>query len=282
METISNAATAAANAAAKAVWGDSTAQKEPVSGAKGDVSKGEPYDAGNLEPRRQEQVEQSLEGHHVDTAPTPHPREDTTALQSDTRDPAKVPHNESELHQVDTTTPGLASKPSEPSKPSALESYDSRPSEAIDSRPTEHTPLNDNRNQGRDNIAESKVPELKAAGSTVPEVKLPESTISETKVPDTKIPEARSSEPSSLESTSSINKTESEDSKGTGTEYVRTTGLAADGGNFDATLPGAGREADRLMEEKGIAHDGGEGSHSDKGKDKPSLGERIKAKLHKH
>lgn len=35
------------------------------------------------------------------------------------------------------------------------------------------------------------------------------------------------------------------ESKGTGEEYVKTTGLQADGGDFDATKPGAGREADR-------------------------------------
>lgn len=44
METINNVA----NAAAKAVWGENETNKEPVSGASGDVSKGEPYDAGNL------------------------------------------------------------------------------------------------------------------------------------------------------------------------------------------------------------------------------------------
>ena len=32
---------------------------------------------------------------------------------------------------------------------------------------------------------------------------------------------------------------------GTGTQYVKTTGVAAEGGDFDATKPGAGREADR-------------------------------------
>lgn len=44
MESINQVAAAAA----KAVWGDENAHKEPVSGVKGDVSKGEPYDAGNL------------------------------------------------------------------------------------------------------------------------------------------------------------------------------------------------------------------------------------------
>jgi len=42
--------------------------------------------------------------------------------------------------------------------------------------------------------------------------------------------------------------------EGTGTKYEKSTGLQADGGDFDATRPGAAREADRLMEEKGIKH----------------------------
>lgn len=35
------------------------------------------------------------------------------------------------------------------------------------------------------------------------------------------------------------------ENQGTGEQYVQTTGLQADGGDFDATKPGAGREADR-------------------------------------
>lgn len=35
------------------------------------------------------------------------------------------------------------------------------------------------------------------------------------------------------------------ENKGTGEKYVRSNGLKADGGDFDATQPGAGREADR-------------------------------------
>jgi hypothetical protein len=44
METINNMA----SAAAKAVWGENQGTREPLSGAQGDVAKGEPYDAGNL------------------------------------------------------------------------------------------------------------------------------------------------------------------------------------------------------------------------------------------
>jgi hypothetical protein len=34
--------------------------------------------------------------------------------------------------------------------------------------------------------------------------------------------------------------------QGTGEQYVKSTGLTADGGDFDATNPGAGKEADRM------------------------------------
>ena len=80
--------------------------------------------------------------------------------------------------------------------------------------------------------------------------------------------------------------------KGTGEEWVKTSGLAAEGGDFDATKPGAGREATRLLEQKGIHRDAPgdahppaeEASHDssaggDKA-DKPKLTEKIKDKLH--
>lgn len=37
--------------------------------------------------------------------------------------------------------------------------------------------------------------------------------------------------------------------KGTGTQYVKSSGVAAEGGDFDATKPGAGKEADRECSE---------------------------------
>lgn len=42
-----------------------------------------------------------------------------------------------------------------------------------------------------------------------------------------------------------LDKSDKKESEGTGEQYVKTTGFAADGGDFDATKPGAGREADR-------------------------------------
>ena len=74
--------------------------------------------------------------------------------------------------------------------------------------------------------------------------------------------------------------------KGTGTQYVKSTGLQADGGDFDATAPGAGREADRLLEEKGVHREGNtgppqetEGASASSG-DKPSMGQKVKDALH--
>jgi hypothetical protein len=78
--------------------------------------------------------------------------------------------------------------------------------------------------------------------------------------------------------------------EGTGTKYEKSTGLKADGGDFDASRPGAGREADRLLEEMGIKHGAGggtagtkaHGSVSDPTPDPPKQGlvEKIKDKIH--
>lgn len=57
--------------------------------------------------------------------------------------------------------------------------------------------------------------------------------------------------PKTSESSSSSGASEAKDvvddsdSKGSGQMYVKASGLAADGGDFDATKPGAGKEADR-------------------------------------
>jgi hypothetical protein len=99
--------------------------------------------------------------------------------------------------------------------------------------------------------------------------------------------------------------------KGTGEEWVRTTGVHADGGDFDATKPGAGREADReskwkktsrslgrtlsradgiagILEEKGIHRDDkgqmdnpdAAGTGEDSSKGKVSKVAKLKEKLH--
>ena len=67
---------------------------------------------------------------------------------------------------------------------------------------------------------------------------------------------------------------------GTGTKYVRSTGVAAEGGDFDATRPGAGREATRLMEEKGLRKSSRDDPGTEKQPPEPSKKEKLKEKLH--
>ncbi|MCJ1252074.1 hypothetical protein MMC30_009312 [Trapelia coarctata] len=73
--------------------------------------------------------------------------------------------------------------------------------------------------------------------------------------------------------------------KGTGEKWVKTSGVAADGGDFDATKPGAGKEAERLLEEKGIKRTlPGESKEGDSDPfemaGKRGLGTKLKEKLH--
>jgi len=76
--------------------------------------------------------------------------------------------------------------------------------------------------------------------------------------------------------------------KGTGEQWVKTSGMAAEGGDFDVTKPGAGKEATRLMEAKGIKTEGTkidpdapkETSPSPSGKEKVSKMAKLKDKLH--
>jgi hypothetical protein len=78
--------------------------------------------------------------------------------------------------------------------------------------------------------------------------------------------------------------------QGTGEEYVKSTGMAADGGDFDVTNPGAGAEATRLLEEKGVhksvdnkaaSNDSVEAASSDgPEKTKTSKMAKLKEKLH--
>ncbi|KAF4460219.1 hypothetical protein FALBO_13005 [Fusarium albosuccineum] len=254
METITNAATAAA----RAVWGEGETRKEPVSGVSGDTAKGEPYDAGNLDTPAQEKAEESYNQHGLGreaattkpinieaTAPGVQSK-DTTAGQNDTRDPERVAReNEknTDLKDVDNTSDGTDAK---------LEGAGPRPVESV----------------------------AKENGGDAGQVKAHEGS--------SEAPREVGSEGAAASSSKSENQPDPAEN-----EYVHATGFAADGGDFDATKPGAGREADRLMEQKGVhlgeegsssgshSHESHSHSHSDK-KDKPSIGERIKAKLHKH
>lgn len=280
METINNLTAAAT----KAVWGDNeTGNKEPVSGVKGDTARGEPYDGGNLETPLQEKAAHDYGRHGEERttglgredpiskptettttdsttapvsapAPAPNQAKDTSAGQNDTRTPEQADKGNKDLHDVDDTSEGTDVKLGEGPGPRPIEKLAKEFGGDAGNAPVEGT---------------SHAPGKEASSEEAADSSKKENAPHDPK----------------------------ED------EYVTASGFVADGGNFDASKPGAGHEADRLMEQKGIhlgekgssepshtePHSSSKhhGSHDDKAdkadkKDKPSLGERIKAKLHKH
>jgi len=86
---------------------------------------------------------------------------------------------------------------------------------------------------------------------------------------------------------------EDEEDEGTGQKYVKSSGVVAEGGDFDASNPGAGMEATRLMRKAGKslpsddqskpkdAHDPKAKKEATDEEPKAGLGEKIKGVLHK-
>ncbi|KAL7905780.1 hypothetical protein GGI35DRAFT_122961 [Trichoderma velutinum] len=263
METINQLATSAA----KAVWGDSSTaetHKEPISGATGDVSKGEPYDAGNLDPKDQSKVESSLKSHE-DESPSDLAEDEYYALSSSAKNKPlpESPRTQEPMNKLQDKT---ATKPKDTTDADK------------DVNPEQGKPLDKLTGAGPRPVEEL----AKENGGNAAAASSNDAVASqEDKTRQPKLPEDNS---------------ERDDKKWEATEdeYVKTTGLAADGGNFDAAKPGAGVEADRLMGQKGLKTDdddnhnhkasssGRKSSDSGRHKDKPSLGERIKNKLHRH
>lgn len=65
-----------------------------------------------------------------------------------------------------------------------------------------------------------------------------------------------------------------------GHQYVRSSGLAADGGDFDAAAPGAGREADRLLEQQGIHRTVDKRDHSQHASTPNKVGGIVSSLIH--
>ncbi|KAM0449132.1 hypothetical protein ACHAO4_007794 [Trichoderma viride] len=264
LETLNNLA----SSAAKAVWGESNdaeTHKEPISGATGDVSKGEPYDAGNLDPQAQSKVESALKGEEA--APS-----DLTDDQNYTLSSSKKDKGVLSAAATSATNEGVSEPRSAPTT-STVDPEEGKPLDELTGkgpRPVEELAKENGGNAAAAAPAATETDSAPAVSATAPEEKKPELAGNEQK---------------------------SNEHEATGDEYVKSSGLAADGGDFDVTKPGAGLEADRLMEQKGIKIDdadtkdkaassnssnGGRKSSDSSRKDKPKLKERIKNKLHMH
>ncbi|KAJ8123334.1 hypothetical protein ONZ43_g691 [Nemania bipapillata] len=257
METINSIAVSAA----KAVWGENrSSSEEPVSGRLGDTSK-EPTNAnaGN-EASTNGITNGDLDGDIAGDAKF-----------------AKTTGTAAESHDTPNKPP-TDIKASSGAGDSSKEQNDTRPPEDPKTNPeTAPTDVNDAEEEGV-----NEAPKLDGPGPK------PIAQVAKENGGDAGN-DSTSSVSSADKSKDEINesKEESHESKGTGEKYVKTTGLHADGGDFDATKPGAGREADRLMEEKGMHNPADPSSKSDSGDSSPtsgkkSLGQKIKDKLHRH
>lgn len=244
--------TSIAHTAAKAVWGDGTERHEPASGVQGDVTKGEPYDGGNIE-----------------------------FDESNKRD---------SKFDTETTATVENFKQSETSKRDDVEAAETvKPAVGYD-EPASAWEASRDVSKGDDVDIESRSKE-----SIMSDGPKPLATIAKENGGDAgnlrSDSESKFSGSAEDATPQSSNDNKSGEGKGTGELYVKTSGLAADGGDFDATKPGAGREADRLMEAKGIERESSDhskaesssyGSGNKNDMDKPSIKERIKDKLHLH
>ncbi|KAL1880788.1 hypothetical protein VTK73DRAFT_5173 [Phialemonium thermophilum] len=264
METISNMA----NAAAKAVWGTNEYNEEPVSGKTGDVSKGEPYDAGNAS--EQNEATTVKGAGNLGRSNGAGSGEDASRLQS-----SSTGKGDQSRAQQDVRSP---------TNPQTTLSQSNERSNVDDS--------------GAGNADGAR-----AGGSMLDTDSNPEKVDGPGPRPIDEVARERGGDAGNVQSSDEEHKQQGSDASagdgpqkeshgsGTGEQYVKSTGLKADGGDFDATKPGAGREADRLLEEKGIhkgsnnkGSAGGDGDGQDRdssGNGKKKLGEKIKAKLHK-
>ncbi|KAI1181755.1 hypothetical protein F5B17DRAFT_243175 [Nemania serpens] len=286
METINNMAVSAA----KAVWGENkSTTQEPVSGRLGDTSKGEPYDAGNIEPTSANAGDAapsngSANG-HVNNNTTEDSKSANGHVNGDTTGDAKFAKETGTAEESHDTpdNPSTNLKANSVPDDTSKAQNDTRSPEDPKTNPkSAPTDVND------EDDGPNEAPKLDGPGPK------PLAEVAKENGGD-----------AGNESTSSVddkNKSEKDakrdeeekhESKGTGEQYVKTSGLQADGGDFDATKPGAGKEADRLLEEKGIHNptettpdtNSSSAGNDDSGSPtsgKRSLGQKIKDKLHRH
>lgn len=293
METLNNIS----STVTKALWGTdettTTTTQEPVSGKTGDVSKGQPYDAGNLGPH-----EQSL-------AQTPQPTATETEPKFDGATAATTTTTKPDLVHRGSSSSSSSSSSSESDMPAPHKTLSSS------AAPGDHTKAQIDTRDPADPTADHHASAAKkdvddsTGGLDVgdnPDKQFdgpgprPLEVVAKEHGGDAGQNNETSSSGAPKQDTA---RRDSGHEEGTGEKYVKSQGLAADGGDFDAAKPGAGREADRLLDQKGVHRDpaanGGivanKGADADSAeklaagssspKEKVSLKTKIKNKLHR-
>jgi len=222
METVNNVV----SGASKLIWGEgNTAGEEPVSGQKGAGTASEPFDKGNDETTKTTDSTKPIDS-------TTHPAES-----------GAVPHQKQQGADRPDEEPSQAQTAAIADKKDAAESTQDKASSS-QSKITSDEERNELAQKGElphDPNDHSGEPMKMHAGGD-PEAKVEGETLKEKTERSASVGQEGGGEHGKV--------------KGTGEEWVKTSGIAAEGGDFDATKPGAGKEATRLMEEKGIKTEG--------------------------
>ncbi|KAK3313869.1 hypothetical protein B0H66DRAFT_630026 [Apodospora peruviana] len=296
METINNMTTAAS----KAIWG--TKGEEPISGQTGNVGKGEPYDAGNMGEHVEDAYPDTANGNTNTKKGVP---ETTYSKPTDTK-PVEDILETTDIKPIDT-------KPDTAGVVGESKTEDYKPTTETDSKPNinpaevkDSSVIPEDSTKAQNDVRDPSNP------STDPESMKGRNDVDNTDGMDKNDNPVKIDGPGPKPiaqvanehggDAANVNKEPSSSGPGAveeapkenhdgdmGTIHLKSSGLKADGGDFDATKPGAGAEADRLLGEKGVKRDdhggvtgeipAGEEEHHHK--EKRSLKDKIKAKLHK-
>jgi hypothetical protein len=250
-----------ASATSKMIWGEKkddgyASGTEPVSGKKGKGTVDEPYDQGNRE-----------DGPTSPTSPTS-PTESTFDNEKSIDEKTSDSANPASTALPISSTANDSSGANESSKPTTT---DITPPKSGNTEPVTTSRPEDDKDgaKGKDN-EKDKDTSMVGDASGVPDSDAPSQPVAADPPKldpeaDTKKAETTQAEAKQPDDDVSANKPEKNDDQGDkgedgnqevlGTKYVKSTGLAADGGDFDAAKPGAAKEADRLMAEKGVKRD---------------------------
>ncbi|KAF7943638.1 uncharacterized protein EAE97_005709 [Botrytis byssoidea] len=329
METVNSIAAAAS----KVIWGEpqettdaanativpETKGTEPISGELGDTKKGEPYDLGNADSTStQKTLSSTTDGATSTFTPTDSttlsppglaakPLESSSTSTSVSPTPDSVSHTLAETHIAplsdSTSTPSTSTpikvtseKPliSEHINPNLPEPSAAAEKSLSSSIPSTNIPSSTTATSTTSNTVDP-APLSRLAVETPNPTGKPSSTANAQGVP-TDLQPLGSKSSSEKPETSTSESTGTATSSGTGEKHIKSSGLVAEGGDFDATRPGAGKGADRLLgkdgkstvggntemgseEERDHEHEHGEGKKEGK---LTHLKEKIKEKLHKH
>ncbi|EMR85194.1 putative glycine-rich cell wall structural protein 1 protein [Botrytis cinerea BcDW1] len=321
METVNNIAAAAS----KAIWGEpqattdaanativpETKGTEPISGELGDTKKGEPYDLGNADSTT---TQNTLSTTISDSTATPTDTNTSTlsppglgakpldpTIASPTPDTLSHTLSETHIAPLSSTEPDTSSSSSlKPTseKPFISEHINPNLPDAPVGKPLSTS--------ASSSTTENKAIDLSTAGpKPLSEIRGAAATEREQEKEQEKPSSTANAQgvPTDLQPVDETSGSGTETGTGTGEKYIKSSGVQADGGDFDATRPGAGKEADRLLGKEGVASTGavgetGRGStetgseeeheheheHGDGKKEGKltHLKEKIKEKLHKH